>query len=260
MNVNISNFMEERRANTEEEAPYMEMRVRKQTDWLNRPSASGLASPSTLDTVAPLRLKKIKENSPTPWYNEHTQALKRAARKMERNWKKTKLEEKLQIERKEEYNLFLRGQEGAQQIGKTSSTPQALERDGFGSITPKYPAGSPEVQAQRGIQGPENIVFSRRNVATLTEPTSGVPKVSRPRRQWAETPDRWEGPHRDQISSDEEIELLEKERLRNIQEDIGANRRGGKHSSHRIISPVFSVTMMYNLTNHSPCGLRHRDA
>ena len=40
---------------------------------------------STLDTVAPLRLKKIKENSPTPWYNEHTRALKRAARKMERN-------------------------------------------------------------------------------------------------------------------------------------------------------------------------------
>ena len=47
---------------------------------------------STLDTVAPLRLKKIKENNPTPWYNEHTRALKRAARKMERNWKKTKLE------------------------------------------------------------------------------------------------------------------------------------------------------------------------
>ncbi|CAM4722294.1 unnamed protein product [Leuciscus chuanchicus] len=111
----------------------------------------------------------------------------------------------------------------------------ALERDGFGSITPKYPAGSPEVQAQRGIQGPENIVFSRRDVATLTEPTSGVPKVSRPRRQWAETPDR---SHRDQISSDEEIELLEKERLRNIQEDIGANRRGGKHSSHSLQAPT----------------------
>ncbi len=27
---------------------------------------------STLDTVAPLRLRKIKEKSPTPWYNEHT--------------------------------------------------------------------------------------------------------------------------------------------------------------------------------------------
>ncbi len=29
---------------------------------------------SILETVAPLRLRKIKENSPTPWYNEHTRA------------------------------------------------------------------------------------------------------------------------------------------------------------------------------------------
>ncbi len=36
---------------------------------------------STL-TVAPLRLRKIKENTATPWYNEHTRALKKAARKM----------------------------------------------------------------------------------------------------------------------------------------------------------------------------------
>ncbi len=47
---------------------------------------------STLDTVVPLRLRKIKEKSPTPWYNEHTRTLKRAARKMERSWRKTKLE------------------------------------------------------------------------------------------------------------------------------------------------------------------------
>ncbi len=47
---------------------------------------------STLDTVAPLRLRKIKKKSPTPWYNEHTRTLKRAARKMERSWRKTKLE------------------------------------------------------------------------------------------------------------------------------------------------------------------------
>ncbi len=46
---------------------------------------------STLNTVAPLRLRKIKEKSPTPWYNEHTHALKRAAGKMERSWRKTKL-------------------------------------------------------------------------------------------------------------------------------------------------------------------------
>jgi len=45
---------------------------------------------STLDAVAPLCLKKIKENSPTLWYNKHTQALKRAARKMERKLEKTK--------------------------------------------------------------------------------------------------------------------------------------------------------------------------
>ncbi len=32
------------------------------------------------------------DNSPTPWYNEHTRTLKRAARKMERSCRKTKLE------------------------------------------------------------------------------------------------------------------------------------------------------------------------
>ncbi len=36
---------------------------------------------STLDMIDPLCLRKIKEKSPTPWYNEHTRALKRAARK-----------------------------------------------------------------------------------------------------------------------------------------------------------------------------------
>ncbi len=47
---------------------------------------------STLDMVAPLRLRKIKEKSPTLWYSKHTRALKRAARKMECSWRKTKLE------------------------------------------------------------------------------------------------------------------------------------------------------------------------
>ncbi|XP_052435822.1 uncharacterized protein LOC127975848 [Carassius gibelio] len=47
---------------------------------------------STLNAVAPLRLRKVKENTMTPWYNEHTRTLKRAARKMERSWRKTKLE------------------------------------------------------------------------------------------------------------------------------------------------------------------------
>ncbi len=47
---------------------------------------------STLDTISPLCLRKIKENSLIPWYNEHTRTLKRAARKMESSWRKTKLE------------------------------------------------------------------------------------------------------------------------------------------------------------------------
>ncbi len=42
--------------------------------------------------LAPLHLRKIKEKSPTPWYNKHTRALKRAARKMEYSWRKAKLE------------------------------------------------------------------------------------------------------------------------------------------------------------------------
>ncbi len=46
----------------------------------------------TYVTVAPLHLRKIKEKSLTPWYNEHTRALTRAARKIERSWRKTKLE------------------------------------------------------------------------------------------------------------------------------------------------------------------------
>ncbi len=47
---------------------------------------------STLDTVAPLHLRKINEKSPTLWYNEHTHVVKRAAQKMERSLRKTKLE------------------------------------------------------------------------------------------------------------------------------------------------------------------------
>ncbi len=50
--------------------------------------------------VAPLRLRKIKEKS---LYNEHTRTLKRAARKMERSWRKTKLEVFVLLGRKVPY-------------------------------------------------------------------------------------------------------------------------------------------------------------
>ncbi len=45
-----------------------------------------------MDSLFSSTLRKIKENSPTPWYNDYTRALKRVARKMQHSWRKTKLE------------------------------------------------------------------------------------------------------------------------------------------------------------------------
>lgn len=75
-------------------------------------------------------------------------------------------------------------------------------------------------------------MFSKRDVATVTEPISRVP-------------DRWGGPHRDHTSSDEEMDLIEKERHRNVQEETGKTRRGGKHNnrSHRCIFHVLSIAV-----------------
>ncbi|MGL4813803.1 MAG: RNA-directed DNA polymerase, partial [Enterobacter sp.] len=46
----------------------------------------------TLEAVAPIRKKIIKEKTPAPWYDHNTAALKKIARKMERNYRSTKLE------------------------------------------------------------------------------------------------------------------------------------------------------------------------
>ncbi|XP_043081843.1 centrosome and spindle pole-associated protein 1 isoform X3 [Puntigrus tetrazona] len=254
MNVNISNFMDERKANTEE-APYMEMKTSFGNKENIKPSnkKTSHTKPTKEETFG-LSLPLGEE------YERKKQKLKQELRLDYRHFmseKKNRIiagplpqshmlslpikerrsaKEKLQDERNKEYNMFLRGQEEAQKIGKTSTTPQALERDRFGSATPKYPAGSLEVQAQRASQSPENTVFSKRDVATLTEPISGVPKTSRPRRHWVETPDRWGGPRQDHTSSDEEIELLEKERHKNVQEDTSKTKRGRKYdnSSHSL--------------------------
>uniref|UniRef100_A0A672QNC7 Centrosome and spindle pole associated protein 1a n=1 Tax=Sinocyclocheilus grahami TaxID=75366 RepID=A0A672QNC7_SINGR len=257
MSVNISNFMEEKRANTEE-APYMEMKTSFGNKENIRPANKTQHS----------QLKQTKEESfglSLPLgeeYERKKQKLKQELRLDYRRFMSEKknliiadplpqshmlslpikerrsAKEKLQDERNKEYNMFLRGQEGAQKNGKTSATPQALERDRFGSITPKYPTGSLEVQAQRASQSLENIAFSKRDVATVTEPISGVP-------------DRWGGPHRDHTSSDEEIELLEKERHRNVQEDTGKTRRGGKHdnSSHSLQAPTPAQSRSVNEQN-----------
>ncbi|XP_073686660.1 centrosome and spindle pole-associated protein 1 [Garra rufa] len=244
MNVNIhGNFMEERKANTEE-APYMEMK----TSFGNKENIK------PANKTRPSQPKQTKEESfglSLPLGEEYERKKHKLKQELRLDYRRFMSEEKLQDERKKEYNMFLQRQEGAHGTGKMSATPQALERERFGSITPKYPAGSLEVQAQRASHSPENTVFSKRDVATLTEPVSGVPKVSRPLRHWVETPVRWGGPHQEHTSSDEELELLEKERHRIVQEDTGKTRRGGKHdnSSHSLQAPTPAHSRSVNEQN-----------
>ncbi len=47
---------------------------------------------NTLETVAPIKLKKVREKSAAPWYNSYTHSLKKETRILERNWRKTNLE------------------------------------------------------------------------------------------------------------------------------------------------------------------------
>lgn len=47
---------------------------------------------SNLDSVAPIRIKQIREKKIAPWYNDHTRMLKQTARSYERKWRHTKLE------------------------------------------------------------------------------------------------------------------------------------------------------------------------
>ncbi len=47
---------------------------------------------NTLETVAPIKLKKVREKSAAPWYNSYTHSLKKETRNLERKWRKTNLE------------------------------------------------------------------------------------------------------------------------------------------------------------------------
>uniref|UniRef100_A0AAY4DRN7 Reverse transcriptase domain-containing protein n=1 Tax=Denticeps clupeoides TaxID=299321 RepID=A0AAY4DRN7_9TELE len=46
---------------------------------------------STLDIVAPLKRKIVRDKNLIPWYNDHTRSLKKTARKLERKWRQSKL-------------------------------------------------------------------------------------------------------------------------------------------------------------------------
>ncbi len=46
---------------------------------------------NTLETVAPIKLKKVREICAVPWYNSYTHSLKKETRNLERKWRKTNL-------------------------------------------------------------------------------------------------------------------------------------------------------------------------
>ena len=46
----------------------------------------------TLDTIAPLKKRKVCSKKLAHWYNDHTRALKKASRQLERKWRSTKLQ------------------------------------------------------------------------------------------------------------------------------------------------------------------------
>ncbi len=47
---------------------------------------------NTLEMVAPIKLKKVREKRAAPWYNSYTHSLKKETRNLERKWRKTNLE------------------------------------------------------------------------------------------------------------------------------------------------------------------------
>ncbi len=47
---------------------------------------------NTLETVAPIKLKRVREKRAVPWYNSYTHSLKKGTRNLETKWRKTNLE------------------------------------------------------------------------------------------------------------------------------------------------------------------------
>ncbi len=47
---------------------------------------------NTLEIVAPIKLKKVREKLAAPWYKSYTHFLKKETRNLERKWRKTNLE------------------------------------------------------------------------------------------------------------------------------------------------------------------------
>ncbi len=54
-------------------------------------SNMGTIFSNMLETVAPIKLKNIREKRAVPWYNSYTHSLKKETRNLERKWRKTNL-------------------------------------------------------------------------------------------------------------------------------------------------------------------------
>ncbi len=55
-------------------------------------SNMGTIFSNTLETVVPIKLKKVREKRAAPWYNSNTHSLKKETRILERKWRKPNLE------------------------------------------------------------------------------------------------------------------------------------------------------------------------
>ncbi len=62
------------------------------TDELDKITSNmGTIFSNTLETVAPIKLKKVREKCAAPWYNSYANSLKKETRNLERKWRKTNL-------------------------------------------------------------------------------------------------------------------------------------------------------------------------
>ncbi len=63
------------------------------TDELDKITSNmGTIFSNTLETVAPIKLKKVREKRAAPWYKSYTHSLKQETRKLERKWRTTNME------------------------------------------------------------------------------------------------------------------------------------------------------------------------
>ncbi len=60
------------------------------TDELDKITSNmGTIFSNTLETVAPIKLEKVREKRAAPWYNSYNHSLKKETHNLERKWRKT---------------------------------------------------------------------------------------------------------------------------------------------------------------------------